>query len=134
MINVINMELQHEKFGKGLLKNFEGTQIVVRFSHGDETLPFPQAFESGLKTTKEEDGKKIEEIKSRWNELYEYTQKREKDIQADPRVEAAKTYDERKRLEQEEDKKLAEAKQQKKQQYKEEAEKASAAAQAKKEK
>lgn len=123
MINVINMALQHSEFGKGELKSFEGTQIVVRFSHGDEVLPFPQAFESGLKATNAEDEKKIEEIKTRWNEVHAYTQEREKMIQGDPRVEAAKAYDERKLLEKAEDKKLAEEKQQKKQQYKEEAEK-----------
>ena len=121
MINVINMALQHEKFGNGSLKSFEGTQIVVRFSHGDETLPFPQAFEGELKTTNAEDGEKIEEIKARWNEVYMYVQQRETAIQGDPRVEAARAYDVRKSLEKAEDKKLAETKQQKKQQYKEEA-------------
>lgn len=126
MTNVINMQLRHEEFGDGKLKSFDGATIVVRFSRGDETLPFPQAFENGLKTTNAEDEKRIEEIAARWSVVHAYVEQRDTAIKADPRVEVAQAYDERKRLEKEADVLLAEEKKQKKQQYKEEAEKASA--------
>lgn len=71
MTNVINMNLRHSEFGSGQLKAFLGDFIVVRFSHGDEQLPFPQAFENDLKTVQEDDRKKIEEMIARWKDLQE---------------------------------------------------------------
>ena len=126
------MKLKHEKFGDGALKNFLGKEIVVRFGHGDETLPFPQSFEGGLKTTNKEDAAKIEEIAARWKAVNDVAEERDTAIHSDPRVDEAKAYDERKRKEKEEDARLAEEKKQKKQAYKQEAERASEEAAAKK--
>lgn len=126
MTNVINMVLKHEKFGNGQLKAFLGNEIVVRFSHGDEKLPFPQAFGKGLKTVSAEDEKKIAEITERWNALAADTQARNAGIAIDSQAEKIREYDETRRKQKEDDERLKEEKRQKKEMLKLEKEKSSA--------
>lgn len=126
MTNVINMVLKHETFGSGQLKAFLGSEIVVRFSHGDEKLPFPQAFEKDLKAVTEEDGKKIAEITERWNALCSSTSVRDANISNDPQTAKIREYDESRRKQKEEDEQLKEEKRQKKEMLKLEKEKSSA--------
>lgn len=132
MLYVINMKLKHEQFGEGTLKEFKGNEIVVRFEHGLETLPFPKAFEMELKTTNEEDEKKVQEMIARWKPVNDLAEQRDRIIMSDARVDVVRAYDEKKRQQKEDDRKAAEERVQKKRQYLEEAQKASAEAAAKK--
>ncbi len=67
MLGVYNMRVVNDLRGEGLIKDWQGGILTVRFGTKDVHFWFPMAFENGaLRTTDPGDQLRIDELASRW--------------------------------------------------------------------
>lgn len=67
MASIINMLVKLEGRGEGVLKEFNGDSVVVRFGDEDVIMNFPQAFSEGLSAVAPENKARVGQLIEWWN-------------------------------------------------------------------